>query len=765
MPPRLDRRIVLAVAFLLAGLCVLYLPYTLPHLLWVVLLFPHGFRPILLYQALGLGQLVGGCLLCLLTASGLKHGKPWARWTGVCACATLVSGFPWFTIASAAGLYILLVDPPRLEAAPRRGGSRKGILVVPVACLLGFLAWRWAVDWAQRMGMPPFVPSWEFLLLYPLVFSVLQTAMHEFGHAVVAWAFEFRIRLLYIGPFLFWKDWYGSHWRVEWKRLFSSDSGYAGAVPSKEAHMRIGYVAMIAGGPAASLLGGLVFLAVFVCLPGTPLQHWWRAIAFNCVMGFGIALGSLIPTARSDGGKLWNMARRTAKGRSLFRWLHMALADQEAEAYHDSADFERSAALREKALAIALESEAHEALEVVQCHASLGVAKQHCGDLFGAAAQFRKCLDVEAVCETSPWLAARAWSGLGTVSESRHQAADARNAYDRALELRQKEQPASLDGLWFAAMGLGRATAHQHLRDFESALDEIREAVRALPNRRDRLLLLTMIRSVQAECELELGHTDRAVAAAQCAAEIVRSGEIPRERQNLAWYTLIGLAGRMGRTGQSAITTDLLREAVAGLEAGGATSSAAVGRCALAFMLRRSGQVDAAFEALPKEDGLSVFRRRHLLNERAHIHMEASRAAEAVADARALLALWRAEPDPPALETALAESLLAWACLAAGETKEAEALAQSAGEVLRAWPHPDAAACVITLALAREWAPACIDEARRVVESDPLLTPREKALCLDKLARYLERHGRAEAAQAMRASRGEKVVRQSAAGS
>ena len=727
------------------------------------MLFPHGFRPILLFKVLAFAQEIVGLLLCFVTALGLGFSKRWSRWTGVCACATLVGVFPWFTIVSAAGLYVLLVDPPRLEAAPRRDGSRRGLVVVGVLCILGFFAWRWAVNWAQRMGMPRFVLSWEFLLLYPVAFSVLQTAIHEFGHVLMAWAFEFRIRALSVGPFVFWKDWYGSHQRVEWKRLFSSLSGYAGAVPSTEAHMRIGYVAMIAGGPAASLLGGLVFLAVFVCLPGTPLQHWWQAIAFNGIIGFCGGLGSLIPTARSDGGKLWNMARQTAKGRSLFRWLHMALAQQEAEAYHDSADFERSAALREKALKIALEGEADEALDVAHCHASLGGTKLHCGDLLGAAAQFRKCLGFEAVCEANPWLAASAWSGLGTVSESRRQASEAQNAYDRALELRQQQQPALMDGIWFAALGLARATAHQHLRDFESALDEIREAVKALPNRRDRLLLLTMIRSVQAECEFELGHADRALAAARCAAEIVRSGEIPRERQNLAWYTLTGLAGKMGRAGQSAAATDLLREAVAGLEAGGATASAAAARCQLASVLRRSEQLDAAFEALPKDDSLSVFRRRRLLNERTRIHLEAGRATEAVADARALLALWRAEPEPPALETALAETLLACACLDAGQKEEAESLSRSAVEVLRTWPHPDAAACVITLALAGEWAPACIDEARRLVESDPLLTPDGVALRLDGLARYLERHGRADAAQAMRAPRVEEVVSQSVA--
>ena len=108
MLPRLDRRIVLALAFLLAGLYVLFLPFTLVRSVWVVLLFPHGFRPFMLFRVLGLLQLGGSCLLCFLTALGLKLSKRWARWTGVCACVMLLSEFPCFTIASAAGLYVLL---------------------------------------------------------------------------------------------------------------------------------------------------------------------------------------------------------------------------------------------------------------------------------------------------------------------------------------------------------------------------------------------------------------------------------------------------------------------------------------------------------------------------------------------------------------------------------------------------------------------------------------------------------------------------------
>jgi hypothetical protein len=111
----------------------------------------------------------------------------------------------WFTIAGAVALYILLTPPsPRESAEPR--GSRSGLLAALGVLVLAIFGLRWADAWAVRMGMPPVVFSPEFLA-YSVAFVILQTAVHEFGHAVVAWAFGFRIRVLSIGPFVFWKDW------------------------------------------------------------------------------------------------------------------------------------------------------------------------------------------------------------------------------------------------------------------------------------------------------------------------------------------------------------------------------------------------------------------------------------------------------------------------------------------------------------------------------------------------------------------------------
>jgi len=87
---------------------------------------------------------------------------------------------------------------------------------------------------------------------------------------------------------------------------------------------------------------------------------------------------------------------------------------------------------------------------------------------------------------------------------------------------------------------------------------------------------------------------------------------------------------------------------------------------------------------------------------------------------------------PPALEIAAAEVLLAGAYLAAGGISEAETFATQALDVLGPWQHPDAASCLITIALAQAQASgegdsARIDEGFRLIDGAPLLLPAQKA--------------------------------------
>src|SRR5262249_2552635 len=99
---------------------------------------------------------------------------------------------------------------------------------------------------------------------------------------------------------------------------------------------------------------------------------------------------------------------------------------------------------------------------------------------------------------------------------------------------------------------------------------------------------------------------------------------------------------------------------------------------------------------------------------------------------RELVALWRSHPQAPALEIASAEALLAKAYLAAGDLAAAEELAGTAAEILGPSNHPDAAGCVITIALARmqsagEQDSRFLGAGLELIDASLLLGPAEKA--------------------------------------
>ena len=86
---------------------------------------------------------------------------------------------------------------------------------------------------------------------------------------------------------------------------------------------------------------------------------------------------------------------------------------------------------------------------------------------------------------------------------------------------------------------------------------------------------------------------------------------------------------------------------------------------------------------------------------------------------------------------------------------QAETLAQQAAEVLVLWQHPQAADCLITLALARwkntgAWTPSCVVESVRLIQADPLLWPADKTRFFEAEADRLARYSRPEDAGTLR---------------
>jgi hypothetical protein len=113
---------------------------------------------------------------------------------------------------------------------------------------------------------------------------------------------------------------------------------------------------------------------------------------------------------------------------------------------------------------------------------------------------------------------------------------------------------------------------------------------------------------------------------------------------------------------------------------------------------------------------------------------------EAVKVCRELLAQWQLIPLARGIETAAAESMLARACLAAGNLAQAEQLAEKSLDILNHMQHPEGSRALITLSLVRQL-PHLVRPALPLIVDSPSLTHAEKARFLEQEAARLTAHG------------------------
>ena len=685
-------------------------------------------------------------LFCWATASGLKRNKRWSRPVGVCTSTLLLLGLPWLTIAGAIGLYALTVMPsrpnPAADPVPSKPttdywASKRRSKAQPVVLTLFWMAalvpQAWLALYAHRAGMPPWRPGWAWWAWYSL-FIFVNIVLHECGHAIVAWAAGFQLRIISIGPFTFWREHSRFQFRFDPARLFES-GGYMGAVPVSDRNLRLYETSVVAAGPAANALTCLVLLAVFFSLPGTAWQQWWWIASFNAVIAGVMAVSNLIPLGYCDGSMLFHLIFWTPAGRLLLDRKRVTQMGEEADAFHAQAAFDKEIEVKEAMLERSLAFGQDNAFMIAACHQMLGTAYSLVEDWPAAELHYRKCLEFEGEMAANPALAGNVWSGLQKASIRRQHVAAAGPAYASAVAILEKRKAGGGGPARPAVAHAMLAQVHLRNGSFKTALGEIEAGLKLLPRSSSSLFLRGHLLRCEAVCRVQLGEIDAGLAAARAAADLYRSSEVPPDRRNLAWEDIADLGDELASARHSALAIDLLREGIAHLESCGARFVAALYRIKLATALRQLGQMDEADEAraeLAAERTLSPALRRAFLAERARLHMVSGRADLAVADCRELVALWSAHACAPAAEIASAEALLAEACLAAGDPAEAEALATQAADVLGPWQHPDAASCLITIALARsqsagEGSSALIDEAFRLMEGAALLGPVEKA--------------------------------------
>ena len=198
-----------------------------------------------------------------------------------------IAGLAAFVPHTARGL----VKPPKPSRIAGDGTSRfldvlallvgiGGILVVISLC------YRWGYE--QTLPVASGYMPW----LWILIAASISTALHEFGHAVVGLALGMRLRAFIVGPF---------EWRIRdgiWKfqflpAKFIAAGGATAVVPTDPNQSDWNEICMIAAGPLASLISGLISLEIALCAKGASYEKYWEMfvmIAAFSLDGFAVNL-------------------------------------------------------------------------------------------------------------------------------------------------------------------------------------------------------------------------------------------------------------------------------------------------------------------------------------------------------------------------------------------------------------------------------------------------------------------------------------------
>jgi tetratricopeptide (TPR) repeat protein len=697
-----------------------------------------------------------GGVLALITGLAMSRGWRWARWTGFAACLCLLPGLPWFTLIGVVGSVLVLGIPvtkpsQNISSVPaqvvqdywiaaRNSRAQQVILFASGALLIAGLD---ASSWlASRIGLPAWNMDWVWWL-WLFVIALGNTAIHEFGHACMAWALYQEIKSLSVGPVTAIKGRHGRSVQIQWARLLET-GGYMGSVPTSLAHLRLQEIAVILAGPAASLFMAMFTLAVFLSLPGTAWESHWELIAINGIVAFDYVLLSAIPVGYSDGSMLFHLLAKTKPGQLLIDNYRAAHAENEANALLDAANLDSLTELRRSLLQNAVNSGPGNSLAVAHCYQQLGYAQAIYGDWPAAEASMRKCLEFGAECNATPAIAANAWTYLHYACVARHHVPEASLVYPSAVQWLAKLRQGR-DRISFSVNRAMVAELNQRAGRWAETYAAACEGVTILPRGNERLALRILLLSAKAYSETILGKLADGLSSAEEAVLTARSGRIPSGRRNYAWSRIGELGFKLWKAGEDQFSVRMIREAIDNLENAGAHEAAVRQRISLACIFRSTGDFEQAFHLLPPSENLPPITLRLFLEENARLHLSTGRLADATALCQQLLEIWRTEPgtDP---ELAVAGSLYARVCFENNDFESSIRLARSALAVLDPWEHIEAVPCRTTLFLlesktSTEHAPKLISDSIEQIANDPLLTVSEKSRLYKAEAFALEKTG------------------------
>jgi len=239
--------------------------------------------------------------------------------------------FPWLTALGVVGLVALLaLQQP--QSIPDPGQSISDTLPDNYWILkresfaqvvLAFLLMNVLIVAVPRSGWANFgsVPEWKWFLSAVGLF-LFNVSVHEIGHVCMALLLSHRVHALCIGPFTFTKgpDGYGVQFQPKRLLVFG---GYISSVPIHCRHLRLRQVAIVAGGPVASVLGGLCLVAVRLSLPPSE-QGYLLFFSWGAVLAFYLFVVSIFPVGYSDGSMLLHLILKTSPGELLLEHLRLA---------------------------------------------------------------------------------------------------------------------------------------------------------------------------------------------------------------------------------------------------------------------------------------------------------------------------------------------------------------------------------------------------------------------------------------------------------
>ncbi|MGD0939185.1 MAG: M50 family metallopeptidase [Terracidiphilus sp.] len=168
---------------------------------------------------------------------------------------------------------------------------------------------NWYLRWGHSHGLPITNGYLSLIQIVPAILIV--TTLHEAGHAAVGRALGMKSRAFVVGPFQ-WRICDGQ-WRFQFLPVKFFSGGLTSQVPANSEFSRWKETWMIAGGPLASLLAGVVALSLTLTAAGKSYERFWEFFGLVATVSLGGFALNLIPGRSgvnyTDGAQIYQLLR------------------------------------------------------------------------------------------------------------------------------------------------------------------------------------------------------------------------------------------------------------------------------------------------------------------------------------------------------------------------------------------------------------------------------------------------------------------------